>query len=285
MKRLLVLAAATLFSLALAAAPARADDWSKTYQINGRADLHVVTDDGAVYIVSADQSQIDVKVTTVGYKIGSSDVHIDESQNGNQVTLSVRVPHFNWSFFGVHNRSIRVDLRVPRDLDLNVRTGDGDINAQPVSGRIHFDTGDGNILANGLKGDLSMHTGDGRIEAYSLDGSLHADTGDGRVSIGGRFDALDLRSGDGSIEAQAFSGSRITDSWNINTGDGHVNLRIPSDLQAELNAHTGDGSITLDLPITVSGSLTNSSVRGKLNGGGGELRITSGDGSIHLAKL
>ncbi len=36
-------AAALLVAIAIAAsaAPARADQWSKTYQVNGRADLHV----------------------------------------------------------------------------------------------------------------------------------------------------------------------------------------------------------------------------------------------------
>ena len=65
----------------------------------------------------------------------------------------------------------------------------------------------------------------------------------------------------------------------------NVNMRIPADLNANLDAHTGDGSITLDVPIMVAGSLNHSSVHGKLNAGGGTLSITSGDGSIHLEKL
>ncbi len=286
MKRHLAMAAiaAAAVILLASAAPAYADDWSKTYQISVRADLHVSTDDGSVYIVAADQKQVDIKVTTEGYKIRSNEARIEESQDGDRVTFSVKLPHFNWSFFGGRHRSIRVDLRVPRDLDLDVHTGDGDVNAQPVSGRLHFDTGDGNISANGLKGDIYMHTGDGHIEAASLDGSLRADTGDGHVTVRGRFDALDLKTGDGSIEAEVSSGSRIQSAWTILTGDGHVNVRLPGDLHADVNANTGDGSITCDIPITVSGTLSHS-VHGKLNGGGGELRITSGDGSIRLEKL
>jgi DUF4097 and DUF4098 domain-containing protein YvlB len=277
-------AVAAIFAAATAA-PARADDWSKTYPISSRADLHVITDDGDVNIVAADQKEIDAKVTTEGYKLGPSDVRIEESQNGDHVSLTVRMPHMNWSFWGNNHRSIHVELRVPRDLDLDVKTGDGNVTSQPVAGRIHFDTGDGNITATGLKGDISMHSGDGHIEAGSLDGSLRVDTGDGRVNVRGRFDSLDVKTGDGSIEAEAASGSKINSPWAILTGDGHINLRIASDLKADLSAHTGDGSITLDFPITVQGSLSHSAVKGKLNGGGGELRVSSGDGSIHLEKL
>ena len=42
----------------------RADDWTKTYAISGRADLHVQTDDGDVTITSADQKDIYARVTT-----------------------------------------------------------------------------------------------------------------------------------------------------------------------------------------------------------------------------
>jgi DUF4097 and DUF4098 domain-containing protein YvlB len=275
--------AATVFLSAAVAAPVRADDWSKTYPISSRADLHVITDDGDVNIIAADQKQIDAKVTTEGYKLGPNDVRIEESQTGDHVSLTVRAPHMNWSFWGNHHRSIHVELRVPRELDLDVKTGDGSVTSSPLSGRIHLDTGDGDITANGLKGDLYMHSGDGHIEASNLDGSLRADSGDGHIKVRGRFDSLDVNTGDGSIEAEAGSGSKIASSWSLKTGDGSIALRVSSDLHADVDAHTGDGSISLDLPVT--GSLSHSSVRGKLNGGGGELRLTSGDGSIHLEKI
>jgi DUF4097 and DUF4098 domain-containing protein YvlB len=266
------------------AAPARADQWSKTYSISGRADLHLTTDDGDVNIVGADQKQIDARVVTEGYKIGASDVRIEESQSGDHVELNVKLPHMNFSWFGGH-RSVRVEVRVPRELDLDVRTGDGNVTAQPVAGRIKIDTGDGNVTASGLKGDIYMHSGDGHIEGANLDGSLNVDTGDGHITVLGRFDTLNLKTGDGSIEASATAGSKIASSWTLHSGDGHINLRLPDNFNADLEAHTGDGRITLDIPISVSGSLSHSAIRGKINGGGGQLRVSSGDGSIHLEKL
>jgi Putative adhesin len=268
---------------AVAAPVAQADDWSKNYAISGRADLHVQTDDGDVSIVSADQKDIYAHVTATRYKIGE-EVHIEESQSGDTVNIRIRMPHFNWGFWG-HGGSVHVELRVPPSLDLDVNTGDGNVNAQSVSGNVRITTGDGNIDANGLKGDLYMHSGDGHIEASALDGALKVDTGDGHVTVGGRFSALDLRTGDGNIDASAMNGSKVESPWNLHSGDGHINLRVPADLSADLEAHTGDGSITVNMDITVSGSLNHSSIHGKLNGGGGLLRLTSGDGSIHIEKL
>ncbi len=140
----------TLMTMAATAAtPARADDWSKTYQISGRADLRVSTDDGDVTIIGSNQKQIDAHVTTEGYKIGSSDVRIEESQNGDHVVISVKMPHFGFSFFGGRHKSVKVELHVPRDLDVDVETSDGNVVAQNLSGHAHFSTGDGNITASG----------------------------------------------------------------------------------------------------------------------------------------
>lgn len=279
-----LMAAMTAMVALAAAAPASADEWSKTYQVSGRANLHVTTDDGNVTVVATDQRQVDARVVTEGLKIGPHDVRIEESQNGDQVTLNVRHSPWNFGLFGGWHKSVRVELRVPRDLDFEVHTGDGNVSAQAASGRIRIDTGDGNITADGLRGDVSMHSGDGNIQANNLDGAIRVDTGDGHITVRGRFDALELKSGDGNVEAEALAGSKIGSPWVLNSGDGHINLRVPGDLHANLEAHTGDGSITLDVPISVEGSLSNSYIRGKLNGGGGDLKISTGDGSIHIEK-
>jgi len=283
-----VLAGTFLTMLALstlAATSTRADDWSKTYPISARADLRVSTDDGDVTIIGSDQKQIDARVTTEGYKLSSSEVRIEESQNGDHVVISVKVPHFNFSFFGSRHKSIKVELHVPRELELEVETSDGNVVAQNVAGRVHFNTGDGNVTATGVHGDIRLHTGDGHITGTNFDGTLDASTGDGNLQISGRFDSLTLKTGDGNIEAQAGGGSKVANAWTVRSGDGHITMRVPADLNANVDAHTGDGSITLDIPITVAGSLSHSSVHGKLNAGGGTLSISSGDGSIHLEKL
>ena len=267
------------------AAPVRADDWSKTYQVNGRADVHVSTDDGDVFVTGGDQKQIDVHVITQGYKIASSEVRIEESQNGDQVTVSVKLPHLNWSLWGGRHKSIRVEVHVPRDLDLEVQTSDGSVTAQDLSGRVQFSTGDGNVTASAIRGQIRLHTGDGHIEGTNFDGALEADTGDGNLRISGRFDSLELKTGDGNIDGQVGSGSKVAKAWRIHSGDGHIDLRIPADLAADVDAKTGDGSITVNIPLTINGSLSHSSVHGKLNGGGQTLSISSGDGSIRLEKL
>jgi DUF4097 and DUF4098 domain-containing protein YvlB len=283
--RVLFVAALSVAVLA-AASSASAEQWTKKYTGGGKPLLHVSTDDGNINIVPGPAGEIQADVQANGYSI-PGDVHVSESQVGDAVRLDVKVPSMHFHLFGSTHNSVSVTLHVPPDSDLDVSSGDGNVTSQPVSGNIHIITGDGNITVTGTKGNLKLHTGDGNIQGADIDGSLDADTGDGRVQVRGRFDSLNLKSGDGSIDADATAGSKIPGGggWTLHTGDGRVNLRLPSDFTADLSVHTGDGHISLDFPVTVAGSLSGSSIHGKMNGGGGPLTVTSGDGSIRIEKL
>jgi len=259
----------SLLAVSLAAAfstLALADDWSKTFPISGKPELRVNTNDGSVTIRTWDRKEIEARVTTVRWKI-PSDVQVIEHQTGDHVDLEVRMPHHSFSLNFGSRSSIQVELRVPREIQSDIRTGDG------------------SIIVENLKGETRLSTGDGRIEATSLDGALDAQTGDGRIITRGRFDLLKLHTGDGSIEAEINNGSRVTSEWSVRTGDGHVTLRLPATLSADLEVHTGDGHIQSDLPVTVSGSQNEHELRGKLNAGGPPLIVRTNDGSIRLEKM
>jgi DUF4097 and DUF4098 domain-containing protein YvlB len=253
---------------ALAAGSTFADDWTKTFAVSGRPELRIETDDGSVTVRTWDEKRISARVTTVGWKIGPGEVEVRESQAGDRVEITVRSPHRSFSFFSLGNRSIEVDLQVPRQIQSNIRTGDGNINVRS------------------LAGETRLRTGDGNIEADSLDGSLDATTGDGHMRVRGRLDMLTLRTGDGGVEADVLPGSKMTSSWRVESGDGGVTLKLPSDFSADLDVHTGDGSISVDFPLTTApGGRRDHDLRAKINAGGALLTIRTGDGSVHVARL
>lgn len=265
-------------------ATARADEWNKKYTFSGKPDLRVETGDGDVEIATGPANEITARVDAQGYKINSGDLRIEESQEGNRIQILVRT-HGHFTFFSIGHRGLKVQVTVPAQSDMEIRTGDGNVSTSPVEGKIQIDTGDGNVNAKGLHGDIRLHSGDGHIEGQDFAGILNVDTGDGHINVTGRFDVLYLKTGDGGIDAQADQGSKITDSWTLHSGDGHINLKVPADFSADLDAKTGDGHITLDFPVSVSGAISESRIHGKLNAGGGTLAVSSGDGSIHIQKL
>jgi DUF4097 and DUF4098 domain-containing protein YvlB len=242
-----------------------AEEWNKTYQVGGSPSLTVTTSDGNIRVETWDQNRIEARVVTTGYKIGPNDVRITESQGGDHVTLDVHVPEVHFSF-GINHRRVDIEVRMPNHGEVDFRTHDGSIK-----------------LAN-FKGDMKIKSGDGSQQLENVDGSLEASAGDGSIRVSGRFDRLDLHTGDGSIEARVNPGSKIGTSWSMQSGDGSIHLDLPAELAADVEAHSGDGRIHFDMPITVSGSMSGNNVHGKLNGGGGFLRLRSGDGSIYVRR-
>src|SRR5438128_9901217 len=109
----------------------------------------------------------------------------------------------HWGFSWGHNsRRLHIEIRMPREADLQVETGDGAVQAESINGTINVHTGDGSVKANSLSGTIDLHTNDGSITVENLKGAMR------------------LRTGDGSIEARDLAGKAEDDS-----GERHT--RVP----------------------------------------------------------
>lgn len=277
-----------------------AGEYIKSYSVAGRADVRVHTDDSSVRVITSDTAQVKFRVVSEGFaavEIGGK-LHVDSQQNGDRVELTVRMsPGVT---LGVSNKRVSTEVYMPRTADLQletrdgrveivslsgniaVHTADGAIKASQLSGTIDLRTADGGMSVDRLTGKLKLQSGDGAIGAVNLDGRCDVSSVDGSILLAGRFDSLDIKSGDGSVSARVAPGSRMSSAWSIRTGDGGVNLALPKDFHANLDARTRDGHITLRLPVAVQGNLDKSQVRGTMNGGGPALVIQTDDGSIRL---
>ena len=248
----------------LLASSSWAEEWSKTFNISGKADLKVTTSDASITVDTWDQNTIEAHVTTKNYKIGEGGITINDVQTGGSVLLELRFPHEHFNFSTHMDRRVEINIHMPRQGQVNLHTGDGSIH-----------------LAN-FKGAMDLESGDGSLEVNSVDGTLHAHTGDGHINAQGRFDGLEIRTGDGRVDTRAEAGSSLGAGWDLETGDGSVTLEIPQNLAADVELQSGDGHINLDIPLTVEGNLKDNHLHGKMNGGGPPLRVHTGDGSIEL---
>ena len=134
---------------------------------------------------------------------------------------------------------------------------------------------------------MCVRTGDGSITVTDSSGRVEADSGDGSIELAGRFEALDVRTGDGAVRLDVFDGSVLKTDWNVTTGDGSITLRLPSNLDAEIDAHTGDGGIHANgiaARVEKDDDDDQDSLRTQIGKGGRSLRLRSGDGSINISR-
>jgi len=242
---LISLAALSLFAVAPLAS---ADQWSKTWTVSPGVELRLVTDRGNVHVAQIAGDSIHANITTEYWHISESEVEITATHNGNAVEIHVRVPEERFHFFH-HSARVDIQLEVPAGSKLALRTGFG------------------------------------KVRVSQFDGRVDAETGFGDMDADGHFESLSLRTGFGSIRAEASPGSRITSSWRLSSGFGHVTLRLPQDFNADVDARSGFGHVTTDFPITISETNSHSSLRGRIGSGGPLLDIDTGFGSVHIQKM
>ena len=253
-----------IFLFVCSAVAAFADDWNKSYQVQGRPQLAVDADDGNVTVSPSTGNEVRLSVHSEGFRIAPDEIEIASRQVGNRVELTLRKHNTGLRIHFHSSLEIRVSLPAASDLDVHTR--------------------DGNLEIDGIQGTENLRTGDGNASLRGVSGSLQLETGDGNLDVDGRFDALTLHTGDGNIDAVARSGSVMKAGWVLRTGDGNVHLRLPDNFAADLDAHTGDGHVRSDFPVTTTTSGEHNDLRGKINGGGQTLEIRSGDGTIQIER-
>src|SRR6202022_4557152 len=99
-----------------------------------------------------DQNKIEARVTAEGWKIGGGGVKVLDHQTGDSVELEVRLPH-NVCMVCLHTTSHRVDVEIHL----------------PREGRVNLRTGDGSIRLSNFKGDMDLRSSDGDQDIDSVD--------------------------------------------------------------------------------------------------------------------
>src|SRR3989475_9710406 len=119
--------------LAASAVAAHAEDVTKSFTVSGRANVRVETNDGSVRVTTGDAKQVEFRVEYRGYELGKN-LRVDAHQEGHKVELTARVTG-HWGFSLGHNsRRLHIEVRMPREADLQVETGDGSVQAESING-------------------------------------------------------------------------------------------------------------------------------------------------------
>jgi hypothetical protein len=262
----------------------------KRFTVGEGAELAIETFDGAVDVQAWDRSEVVVEIERrAANQADAQALEIQTTQEGNRISIQARNPlgrRREVVQIGGNSPSVNFVIRMPQRAALQVRTADGPIAVRGINGTIALNTGDGPVRGERLAGELTIRTGDGPISLGDIEGGIELNTGDGGIELNGRLDALRISTGDGPVSVDARAGSVMKGEWAINTGDGPITLRLPSDFNAEIDAHSGDG------PISASGIVTETPqdareegvLRGRAGSGGQLLRLRTGDGPITITR-
>jgi hypothetical protein len=266
-----------------------------SFKVTGTPKVSLDTFDGAIEVHAWDRAEVEVVVEKQAQdEARLQEITVEKSQEGDQVTLRVRGPSSSGSngvVIGVNfSPSARLRVAVPRSTAVDLRSGDGSITIEEISGATSLRTDDGSIVASRLSGDVLARTDDGAIRFREITGKVDVETGDGSVVVGGTLTHLRAKTGDGSVRIAVEAGSKVEDDWTVETRDGSVEIRLPEVVDVMVDAVTSDGGIRSNYPgLTVErrddeDDRSRRELRGTLGAGGRTLRVRTGDGTIRFER-
>jgi DUF4097 and DUF4098 domain-containing protein YvlB len=111
---------------------------------------------------------------------------------------------------------------------------------------------------------------------------VRADSVNGSVRVSTKQWA-ELSSVNGSLEARMGSAD-WTGTLKISTVNGSIDLKMPSELHADVRFSSVNGHLDTDYPLSVSGSIGDHRVEGRVGNGGRKLVLDTVNGNVRLKR-
>ena len=189
---------------------------------------------------------------------------------------------------------VQFEITVPRNYNVEIITGAGDITTGDIGGAAFLKTQGGNIITGTIGGigvrEVSrshpvakLETEGGHIKVMGVTGDLSAFTAGGHINVGDISGDASLRSGGGHIRARQIGGradletvggnitvGRAASFVSVRTGGGQIDF---GEVRGSVRAQTGGGGIHV---IYVSGPM-------EVESNGGSICVTGASGAVQAA--
>lgn len=259
--RKLFMATLTLAAATAASAASLQQTVDQTFNVRAGADVVLKNVNGRITVKAWDQPRVKV-VALKEVEAGKDDLkgvmaelRVEFQQRDGGLTIITHYPKrdegihsiFDWILGNDISAEVTYDLMVPRTMNIDVTNTNGSIRLSDVAGKHELDTTNG------------------KIELTRCAGSLDASTTNG------------------SIVAELTSVSKGQE-LRLETTNGRIEVAVPRDFAADVDAGTTNGEIHTDLPVATTHSGRNS-LRGSINGGGTPLRMRTTNGGIEIRRV
>jgi hypothetical protein len=189
---------------------------------------------------------------------------------------------WNWSR-NFRPPSLNVTIRVPAGVRLGVHSGNGDVAVTGAHAELIARSGNGRVRVSGTAGEVEAASGNGEVTVENVRGPVSANSGNGDVRVTTVQGPVSARSGNGDLLIR-MTELRATDDMEFTTGNGRIEVTVPSEFNADIDASTANGGIRTDFPIQVSGRISKTRLRGTIGQGGRRLRLVTGNGEIEIRR-
>jgi hypothetical protein len=227
-----------------------ADEWVRTYSIAAGGEVSIANRNGSIEVGLADGDEVEVRaersVRAVDDEAASRLLpQVEIEEDISPARVAVRTKGVNGILIGV-GFEVQYHVRVPLGVNVRVQTSNGPITVEGVDADVVMTSTNGPIAATGLRGS---------VESRAVNGPT-------RIAM-----------------------ASVTDqSIEIRGTNGRVDVVVPGDATATLDASAVNGSVTVaGLDFEPIGNQTPRRTHGRINGGGAPLEIAVVNGRVRVS--
>lgn len=163
--------------------------------------------------------------------------------------------------------------------NINLKTSGGSITTDNVDGKIDLNTSGGSMSMNNIKGDVVANTSGGSINIENLKGSIKTRTSGGSITLNKIMGNVDAETSGGGIEANII---KLGDHLKLRTSAGNIRVDIPLGEGIDLNLRGTRIKSEKLKQVASSADLMKGKLKGKINGGGVDVNISTSAGTIFI---
>lgn len=230
----------------------------KTFKIAAGKKLNVTADVGDVIVTVWDKSEVYIKV--IGNENTSDKFDFSFTGSSDEVTVTAEKKS-GWNWFS--NISLKIEVKVPKNFNINANTSGGDIRVGGVNGGIYLKTSGGDIWGDRFEGNFFAHTSGGDINLFSSNAKIEANTSGGDIE-------LDYTGVNQGIE--------------LKTSGGDIDVRVPPDFDAGTELKTSGGDVDCNLVLNNVTKLSETKIIANINKGGEPLIAVTSGGDVTVYK-
>jgi DUF4097 and DUF4098 domain-containing protein YvlB len=256
-----------------------------TLSREGASELSVRTSNGAVQVTAAEGDQLQIHAVKQVRSATQAEaeaflplMQIDRRRDGDRWVIEATWPEPRAHH--VESPSVSFEIQVPRAMRLEARSSNGRIEATGVA-EARLRTSNGEIRARDLVERLEAHTSNGAIRIEGCGGPVDAKSDNGRVEVHGARSPVKAHTSNGAIDVEVAPATPAA-QVELGTSNGAIDLRLPADVSARLEADTSLGRIEIDPPANAQLSGRRNHLEAVLGAGEGSVRLRTSNGSIHI---
>jgi hypothetical protein len=134
----------------------------------------------------------------------------------------------------------------------------------PAQSSLDLHAVNGGISVSGVSGRIDVETTNGGVKLARVGGRVHGTTTNGGVTV--------------ELSGTTWDG----DGLDVETHNGGVNLLIPDNYSAHLEAGTTNGGLSVNIPVTIQGEVSRT-ISTDLGSGGPTIRVKTVNGGVKIS--